>query len=437
MRSGGLLWLSHFGLLLQPGAALHRISAVKNYVRQKFQIAGARRLVREIIVGTLLVLCGAPSLAQQLAGARQVFDGKMLPDVEVATFEHSDTLFPVNIVLRKGPIRPLPPALTKLKEIQFNSEGKVYDLFDYLAYNRVAGLLVLKDGKVAFEDYELGTGPETRWPSFSIAKSFSSTLVGAALHQGLITSLDDPLTRYVPQLKGGAYEGVSIRNVLQMASGVKWDETYTDPKSDRRKLLELQLAQKPGAILSYMNALPRAGAPGSIWNYSTGESFLVGALIEGATHEALATYLSETLWSRLGMEQEATWWVESPGGMGLAGSGLGATLRDYGRFGLFVQQDGVLDGQRIVPEGWFREAGAAHVIGGKLVDYGYLWWPIPAGDPIHQGAYQGVGIFGQHLYINPSEKLVIVVLSARPKPNSSAHILNDASFFAAVARSLH
>jgi CubicO group peptidase (beta-lactamase class C family) len=221
-----------------------------------------------------------------------------------------------------------------------------------------------------------------------------------------------------------------------MASGVKWDETYTDSKSDRRKLLELQLAQKPGAIVSYMNALPRAGAPGSIWNYSTGESFLVGALLEGATHKPLATYLSETLWSRLGMEQDATWWLESPGGMGLAGSGLGATLRDYARFGLFVQQDGVLDGQRIVPEGWFREASSAHVIGGKSVDYGYLWWPIPAGDPIHKGAFQAIGIFGQHLYINPTEKLVIVVLSARPKPDSSAHILDDASFFAAVAKSL-
>jgi CubicO group peptidase (beta-lactamase class C family) len=257
------------------------------------------------------------------------------------------------------------------------------------------------------------------------------------LHQGLISSLDDPLTRYVPQLKGGAYEGVSIRNVLQMASGVKWDETYTDPKSDRRMLLELQLAQKPGAIVSYMNALPRTSATGAIWHYSTGESFLVGALIEGATHKPLATYLSETIWARLGMEQDATWWVEAPGGMGLAGSGLGATLRDYGRFGLFVQQDGVLDGQRIVPEGWFREAGSAHVIGGKSEDYGYLWWPIPAGDPIHQGAFEALGIFGQHLYINPNEKLVIVVLSARPKPDSSAHILNDASFFAAVARSLH
>jgi len=410
---------------------------VKNGMPQKFQITNPHWQLSGIFVAIVLAFGSTPVPAQQRAGARQVFDGKMLPEVEVATFEESDALFPVNIVPRKGSVRPLPPAATKLKDLLFKSEGHTFDLFDYLAYNRVAALLVLKNGRVVFEDYELGTSPQTRWPSFSIAKSFSSTLVGAALQQGLISSLDDPLTRYVLQLKGGVYEGVSIRNILQMASGVKWNETYTDPKSDRRKLLELQLAQKPGAIVSYMNALPRAGAPGSIWNYSTGESFLVGAMLEGATHKPLATYLSETLWSRLGMEQDATWWLESPGGMGLAGSGLGATLRDYGRFGLFVQQDGVLDGQRIVPVGWFREAGAAHVIGGKSVDYGYLWWPIPAGDPIHQGAFEAVGIFGQHLYINPTEKLVIVVLSARPKPDSSTHILDDASFFAAVAKSLH
>ncbi|MBZ5528319.1 MAG: beta-lactamase family protein [Acidobacteriia bacterium] len=403
----------------------------------KFSIVHRLFRPRGILVALLLAFAAASAPAQELAGARQVFDGKMFPAVEVATFSHSDTLFPVNIVLRKGPVRSLPPAAAKLPEIHFASDGKTYDLFDYLAYNRVAGLLILKDGQVVLEDYELGTGPQTRWPSFSIAKSVSSTLVGAALQQGLISSLDDPLTRYVPQLKGGAYEGVSVRNILQMASGVQWDETYTDPKSDRRKLLEIQLAQKPGSIVPFMCALPRAAAPGSLWHYSTGESFLLGALLEGATHKPLATFLSETLWSRLGMEQDATWWVEAPGAMGLAGSGLGATLRDYARLGLFVQQDGVLDGQRIVPQGWFREAGAAHVIGGKFVDYGYLWWPLPAGDPIHQGAFQAEGIFGQFLYINPSEKLVIVVLSARPKPNSPDHILNDASFFAAVARSLH
>jgi CubicO group peptidase (beta-lactamase class C family) len=269
-----------------------------------------------------------------------------------------------------------------------------------------------------------------------MAKSVASTLVGAALKQGLIASLDDPLTRYLPQLQSGPYHDVSIRNIMQMASGVKWNETYTDPHSDRRQLLDKQLEQKPGSILAYMNTLSKAGPPGSIWNYSTGESFLVGAVLEAATHKPLATYLSENLWSPLGMEQDATWWLESPGGMGLAGSGLGATLRDYGRFGLLVQQDGVLDGKRVVPEGWFQQAGSPQVIGGKSVDYGYLWWPVPKGDPIHRGAFQAVGIFGQRMYINPQQKLVIVVLSARPKPDRISSPIEDLNFFAAVAKSL-
>jgi len=378
----------------------------------------------------------SPNDAQGLARARQVFDGKMLPRVEVATFEHSDTLFPVKVVQGQGPVRPLRASAIHLKGLQFKSGSQDYDLFDYLAYNRVAGLLILKNGEVVLEDYELGTGPGARWPSFSMAKSVSSTLVGAAMQQGLIKSLDDPITQYLPEMKGGAYEGVSIRNILQMASGVKWDETYTDPKSDRRQLLEAQLAQKPGAIIAYMNALRRAAAPGTIWNYSTGESFLIGALLERVTHKPLATYLSETLWSPLGMEKDATWWTESPGGMGLSGSGLGATLRDYARFGSFVLSDGVVDGKRIVPEGWFREACSAHLIGGTRVDYGYFWWPIPEGDAIHHGAFQARGIFGQHMYINPAEELVIVVLSARPKPDSSSDPVSDTAFFAAVAKAL-
>jgi CubicO group peptidase (beta-lactamase class C family) len=380
-----------------------------------------------------------------LAGARQVFDGRMLPKVEVETFAHSDTLFAVNVVARAGNVHPsevrfIQPASQELKsrvkKLHFLSHKQEFDLYDYLADDRVAGLLILKDGKSVLEDYELGVGPDTRWTSFSMAKSISSTLVGIALKQGLIASIDDPVTRYVPGLKGGVYDEVSIRNLLEMASGVRWDETYTDPRSDRRKLLELQLAGKPGSIVAYMKALQRAGAPGTIWNYSTGESFLVGALIEGATHRPLAAFLSQSLWSRLGMEQDATWWLESPGGMGLAGSGLGATLRDYGRFGQFVLEGGAIDGKSVVPEGWFQEAGKAHRIGDKDVDYGYLWWPIPAGDPIHRGAFQAIGIFGQHLYVNPTEHVVIVVLSARPKPDSIRSLISDIDFFAAVAKAV-
>jgi CubicO group peptidase (beta-lactamase class C family) len=394
------------------------------------------RFQRNILIFLSACLVSGIARAQAPADARQTFDGAMLPGVEVQTFSHSETLFPVNQVGRKGTVQELPPAASQLKNVHFTSAGVSYDLFDYLADNRVAGLLVLKKGKVVLEDYELGITPQTRWISFSMAKSVASTLVGAALKQGLIASLDDPIIHYVPALKGGVYDVVTVRNLLQMASGVKWDETYTDPRSDRRKLLDLQLLGKPGVILKFMRQLPRAAAPGSVFHYSTGESFLIGAVLEGATHRPLATYLSETLWSRLGMESDATWWVESPGGMGLAGSGLGATLRDYGRIGLFVQSGGLIDGKSIVPDNWFRDSGSPHSFSGKQVDYGYLWWPLPAGDPINKGAFEARGIFGQHLYINPAEELVIVVLAAHPKP-SAPSTLDDLAFFGAVAKSLH
>jgi CubicO group peptidase (beta-lactamase class C family) len=377
----------------------------------------------------------APLLAQEPVGARQMFDGTMRPDEAVRTLANSDKLFPTREIKRGGAVRALPAAKTPLKNVRFEVDGKQYDLYDYLALNRVAGLLVLKNGEVALEDYELGAGPQTHWASFSMGKSVSSTLVGAALADGSIASLDDPVTRYVPVLKNGAYESVTVRNVIQMASGVKWDETYTDPKSDRRKLLDIQLQFKPGAILPFMSALPRAGAPGTIWNYNTGETFVVGAVVEGATHQPLAKYLTEKIWSRWGMEDSAKWWLESPNGMGWGGGGISATLRDFGRFGLFVLADGVIEGKRTVPVGWFDEAGSAKEIGGKKVDYGYLWWTPPKNYPALAGAFEAIGIFGQHMYINRRANLVIVVLSAQPKPTGSTLVEDDA-FFAAVTAAL-
>jgi CubicO group peptidase (beta-lactamase class C family) len=396
-------------------------------------VASSLRIV--ILSLVLATLITPPAKSRQIADARQLFDGAMLPDVEVRTLESSDKLFPVHEVKRGGSIHMLPPAKTPMKNVRFESNGKKYDLFDYLALNRVAGLLILKNGEIAFEDYELGAEPKTRWSSFSMAKSASSTLIGAALADGSITSLDDPVTKYVPALGGSAYEGVTVRNVIQMASGVKWDETYTDPASDRRKLLDVQLAQKPGSVIAFMNKLGRAGAPGTIWNYNTGETAVVGAVLEGATHKPLATYLTEKIWSRWGMENDATWWLESPDGMGWGGSGISATLRDYGRIGLFVLADGVIDGKRTVPNGWFEEAGSPKVIGGKMVDYGYLWW-VPKGDPSLSGSVEAIGIFGQHLYINRRTNVVIVVLSARPKPTGS-DVIKDETFFAAVTKALN
>src|SRR5215831_19166304 len=212
-----------------------------------------------VLTLALSVMRTLSTVGQDMAGARQVYDGTMRPDLEVKTFAHSDELFPVRVVERGRPAQALPKAKTSLRNVYFEAGGKHYDLFDYLALNRVAGLLITKNGEVVLEDYELGIESETHWPSYSMAKSVSSTLVGVALQDGSIGSLDDPVTKYVPMLTGGAYEGVSVRNVIQMASGVRWDETYTDPRSDRRKLLEIQLQKKPGTILPYMSGLGRAG----------------------------------------------------------------------------------------------------------------------------------------------------------------------------------
>jgi CubicO group peptidase (beta-lactamase class C family) len=374
--------------------------------------------------------------ATDIAGLQQMYDGTVLPDVVVATLSHSERLLPVRTVHRGGSVRPLPKSTKPFPKMHFEDHGHDFDLYDYLAINRVAGLLILKDGEIVLEDYELGIGPKTHWLSFSMAKSISSTLVGAALADGLISSLDDPVVRYVPSLKGSAYDGVSVRQILTMSSGVRWDETYTDPKSDRRKMLQLQLAGKPGELLKYMGSLPRAAPPGSVWNYSTGETFVLGAVIEGATHRRLPDYLSEKIWSPAGMEQDATWWVDGPDGLAWAGSGIGATLRDYGRFGLIVTDQGRLNGQLIVPDGWFNEAGVPHRIAGKSVDYGYMWWIPPQTNLVHLGAFEAQGIFGQYIYINPRERLVIVVLSAQSKPESPME-LDDDAFFAAVATVLH
>jgi CubicO group peptidase (beta-lactamase class C family) len=378
----------------------------------------------------------AVSAADSIGTVTQVYDGTLTSDIQVNTFRNIDRLFPVRIVKHGPNVLALPAAAKPLTRVEFSSGGKTYDLIDYMALNRVTALLMLKDGKIAYEDYEMGNTEKTRWMSMSMVKSITSSLMGAAIQDGYIKSIDDPITRYVAKLRGSAYDGVSIRYLLQMASGVKWDETYTNPASDRRRMLEAQIAQRPGAILDLMAALPRAGAPGTVWNYSTGETFVAGAVVRAAVGRPLAQYLSERIWTKAGMESDATWWLESPDGLEIGGSGLSATLRDYGRFGLFLMNGGVAGGEKILPDGWIRDAGSSKKIGGKVVDYGYMIWPFSANPgSTNQGAFQALGIYGQHIYVNPRERVVIVVWSALPKPTGK-EVIADEDFFAAATAAL-
>lgn len=363
---------------------------------------------------------------EPIGTVREVYDGKLFPDIQANTFRNIDRLFPTRTVKRGKQVYPLPASDRILENFSFVSNGKSYDLYDYLSLNRVAGIIVVKDGEVIFEEYMLGNDAQTRWMSMSVVKSITATLIGMAIRDGAIETIDDPVSRYVTELQGSVYEGVTVRHLLQMSSGVDWNETYTNPRSDRRSMLEAQIAQEPGGILEIMANLDRAAEPGTRWNYSTGETQVAGALVAAATGKNAADYLSEKLWSVFGMEADANWWLESPEGLEIGGSGLSATLRDYARFGLFLLNGGVIQGRETLPEGWIEAASQKQWINGELVDYGYMLWPLDG------GAYAAIGIFGQFVVVFPEQNMVVAMWGAQSKPEGM-HGVNEYDFFQALA----
>lgn len=402
-----------------------------------------KRCLASVAVGALL--CGGVSAQaqeyshaqEQIGTVEQIYDGHLTPDLAVSTFRNIDRLFPVRTITASDSPKALPEALQDLEaRVKLETEDAIYDLYDFLALNNVAGMIVLKDGKVVYETYQRGNTPDTRWMSMSVAKSITSTLLGIAIKDGKIGSVDDMVVDYVPLLAGSAYDGVSIHDVLLMASGVQWNETYTDPESDRRDLLRAQIAQEPGAAMAVMAALPRAGEPGSVHNYSTGETQVLGEVVYGAVGGSIADYLAEKIWQPYGMEADANWWLDSPDGVEIGGSGLSATLRDYARFGQFFLDGGVINGTSILPDGWTEDAGLPHDLSdGTKIEYGLMWWPGWTEDSIADKAYAAIGIEGQNIYINPTKDVVIVTHMAQPKPLGKEPI-DPMAFFDAVVAAL-
>jgi CubicO group peptidase (beta-lactamase class C family) len=271
----------------------------------------------------------------------------------------------------------------------------------YMAGQRAAGLVVLHDGKLRLERYGLGFDGSGRWTSFSVAKSITSTLVGAAIRDGSIRSLDDKVSDYIPQMKGSAYDQVSIRQLMTMTSGVRWNEDYSDPTSDVARFNNHHPEPGVDALVSYLRRLPREAPAGTRFNYSTGETNLVGILLGEATKKPLATYLSEKIWAPAGMEQQATWLL-SKTGKEISGCCIQAATRDFARFGLFVLDGARVNGRSIVADGWLADATTRRTdiaVPGR--GYGYQWWTYD------DGSFAGRGIFGQGIFIDPKRRIVI------------------------------
>ena len=322
------------------------------------------------------------------------------PEQQVAGFRNSDKIFDTRIIESGDSAYPLPYELIDLGDVEIKLGDASMTVNEYFEKQSVAGLLVIKDGNILFERYGLGNTADSRWISYSVAKSVVSMLIGAAIQDGFIKSVDEKVTQYLPRLKGSSYDQSSIANVLQMASGVEWNEDYADPESD--------IASAPWDTIDlyeYLSSKPRNSEPGDVFNYNTAETNLAGTLLRSAIGNNLSTYLSEKIWKPFGMESDASWNLTEPGGGEFGGCCINATLRDYGRIGLFALANGRLaDGTQVLPREWMNESTTPSK---AYKGYGYFWWLG------NEDVFSASGIFGQGIRIDRSEKLVIALHSAR------------------------
>ena len=314
---------------------------------------------------------------------------------EVA-FGAIDQLLPTRTITASTDPRPLLDAPLPLGELVYQVDQREQTIDQLLDDRRVRGFLVLQGNQILLEHYARGHGPDTRWISFSVTKSVTSMLIGAAIRDGFIDSVDDPVTRYLPRFTGTAYETVTVGQVLQMASGIKWNEDYGDPESD--------VAKAGGAnglsLLNYLSDLERSASPGGRFNYNTAETNLAGEILRAAIGNNATTYLERTIWHPFGMADDATWLLGEPYGGELGGCCISATLRDYGRLGLFAKSQYLGTESERINHAFMKES----VVPSRGYDgYGYLWWLW--GDDV----FSAIGIFGQHIYINPALDLVVAM----------------------------
>ncbi|MGB0920689.1 MAG: serine hydrolase domain-containing protein [Alphaproteobacteria bacterium] len=345
--------------------------------------------------------------------------------------------FPSRTVSRAGPVRAWPEDRQDLSHLSYQAGGKTYGLDDFFTRNKTRGLVIIHKGELIYERYAEGTDTHTRFTSMSVAKSVVATLVGLAEGDGLIQSLEDPLTGYLPELEGTAYEGVSIEQALQMSSGIKFTETYGpgDLITDIGIFMGTSVI---GNVLPANEAaaiFDRIHEPGTVFNYNTAETQVLGALVRRVTGKSLSAYLSEKIWQPLGQLHDATWALDSTRGMEQAGCCLNMALRDYARLGELYRLDGVWHGQRLLPEGWVKRATQSskpHVMPGKLfadddyIGYQYQWW-TRAND------YSAQGVFGQFIQVMPEHELVIAMTSSWPEGWVDAMGAEAYLFFDAVA----
>lgn len=323
----------------------------------------------------------------------------------------------------------------------YSFAGQSRSVEDWIESSQTTGLIVIKDGVIVHERYLRGNGPGTQSIAMSLSKSFVSALVGRAVADGLI-DIGQPVEAYAPVLAEGGYRGVTVRNVLQMSSGIGFNEDYGDLNSDIVRYI-IQILR--GSVAEFTAHLKNDIPQGTLNRYVSADTQVLGLVLEGATGKPLADYFNEILWSKLGTEADSYWLVDQKG-EAIAAGGLNAVLRDYARFGLLYLNQGRNHlGEQIVPADWVQASvtpDSAHLMPGRqdetgrrLKGYGYQWW-IPADR--RGGDFTGIGIYGQFIYVNPERRVVIAKSSAYADYNNTGDVMIEESIaaFQAIAEGL-
>ena len=360
---------------------------MRTFLKRALQV-----LVVLILILAALALWKREDITRLLA-VNALFD----QDRIVQNFSHMDTMFHTRPLSRgEGPVSPLPqgpPATLSPLAVTWIED------------RAVTGLVILKGGQMIHESYYLGTGPDDLRISWSMAKSVLASLFGVVMAEGKIASLDDPVTKYAPTLTGTAYDRASIRNVLNMASGVRFNEDYFDFWSDINKMG--RVLALGGSMDGFAEGLKdRDAEPGTAWHYVSIDTHVIGMVIRGATGRTLADLMEEKIIQPMGLEA-APYYVTDGLGEPFVLGGLALRTRDYARIGQMVLQKGFWNGRQIVPADWMAMATTPSAPGGAL--YGFQWWMAPDPTP---GEVFAQGVYGQYIYINPTLDVVIAVNSA-------------------------
>ena len=342
------------------------------------------------------------------------------PDQQVYGFPRLAELYPTRSIQGQEVPLQLPIRLSNLDAFSYSYAEQIHTVDSHMQSERTAGLLVIQNGEIKVERYGLEHHANAPWVSFSVTKSVVSMLFGAAVKDGYIASIDDPVSDYLPVFEDSPYADVSIKHILQMASGVAWNEDYADPASN--------IVNLPGeemAGFKYMRNLPRVAKPGTVFNYNTGETNIAGAILRKAVGKNLSDYASEKVFLPGGISNTANWLLGAPNGNEFAGCCISANLRDYGRIGLFALQNSQASSPSspLAPN-WMQQSTTPSP---GYDGYGFFWWLTDS------GVYSAQGVFGQFIFVDANRDLVIVLQSAWPEAWNTDLENRALSFIGALA----